>query len=225
MFLSTLEEIVVPKPAIRILLVEDNDIVRMAQTLTLQEFSSLALCDYAVDGLTAVQKAKSIRPQVILMDIGLPGIDGIEATALIKAEQPECRIVIVTTHNSEQAIFASLAAGADAFCLKDIAGEKLAEVIQLVADGAVWLDPRVAATVLSHCIVDSNSDQESASCFDFGVDGKFVTTPLEYGALYHQSRGSHIDNGQPLLQEAGHSQMLRRLFSRMVKRRKSACDR
>lgn len=221
--------------AIKILIVEDNEIVRLAQVITLQQFSSLDFCDYAADGLTAVRKAQELKPQVILMDIGLPGIDGIEATVRIKAVQPECQILIVTSQTCDDAIFDALAAGADAFCHKDIAGEQLVKVIHLVANGAIWLEPRVAARVLSHCSVDSKTTEEPTSLFNFGVDEKFVISPLEHEALYcmslgqscGQNLGSSIEKGQhfPQKEMLAQSQMLRKLFSRMIKRSKSICDR
>ena len=227
---SILEDIFVSQAAIRILLVEDNEIVRLGQVLTLQQFSSLDFCDFAVDGLTAVRKAQDLKPQVILMDIGLPGIDGIEATALIKAVQPECRILIITTQTSDGAIFDALAAGADAFCHKEIAGEQLANVIHLVASGAVWLDPKVAVRVLRRCLVDSVSAEEQTCRFNFCGDEKFAITPLEYEALSSmslgQSCGSFLKKGQHMLQKEimAQSQMLRKLFSRIGKRSRSICD-
>lgn len=223
---SNLKDIDVPKEAIRILLVEDNEIVRLAQELMLKDIPGLMVCDYAADGLTAVAKAQELRPEVILMDIGLPGIDGIEAAALIKAAEPECRILFFTSQTSEQTIFAALAVGADAFCHKDMSGEKLADVIHDVFNGIVWLDPRVAATVLRHCFVDSAANEEKGNSFSFGGDAMFTITALENEALYYQSCDSAIEKGQHLLQEEmlAQSQILRKLFSRIVKRSKSACD-
>ncbi len=223
---SNLKDIDVPKDAIRILLVEDNEIVRLAQEMTLRDIPGLVLCDYAADGLTAVAKAHELRPEVILMDIGLPGVDGIEATALIKAAHPGCRILFLTSQTSEQTIFAALAVGADAFCHKDISGEKLADVIHQVFNGILWLDPSVAATVLRHCFVDSEVKGEAGSSFSFGGDAKFAITARDHEALYYQSCDSAIGKGQHLIQEEmlAHSQILRQLFSRIVKRSRSACD-
>lgn len=198
----------------------------MAQELTLRDIPDLLLCDHADDGLTAVAKAQELRPEVILMDIGLPGIDGIEAAALIKAAEPGCRILFCTSQTSEQTIFAALAVGADAFCHKDISGQELADVIHHVFNGMVWLDPRVAATVLRHCFVDSAANEERGDSFSFGGDAKFAITALEKEALYNLSCDSAIEKGQHLLQEEmlANSQFLRKLFSRIVKRSKSACD-
>jgi DNA-binding NarL/FixJ family response regulator len=216
----------VPKEAIRILLVEDNEIVRLAQELTIKNIPDLVLCDYAADGLTAVAKAQELRPEVILMDIGLSGIDGIEAAALIKAAEPGCRILFFTSQTSEQTIFEALAVGADAFSHKDISGEKLGAVIHHVFNGIVWLDPRVAATVSRHCFVDSAANEEKGNSFSFGGGAKFAITVRENEALYYLSCEAAIEKGQHLLHDEmlAHSQILRKLFSRIVKRSKSACD-
>ena len=175
-----------PKEAIRILLVEDNEIVRLAQELTIKNIPDLVLCDYAADGLTAVAKAQELRPEVILMDIGLSGIDGIEAAALIKAAEPGCRILFFTSQTSEQTIFEALAVGADAF---------------------------------SH-------NEEKGNSFSFGGGAKFAITVRENEALYYLSCEAAIEKGQHLLHDEmlAHSQILRKLFSRIVKRSKSACD-
>lgn len=211
--------------AVRVLLVEDNQIVRLAQELNLNQFSDLALCGYAADGLTAVAKAQEIRPQVVIMDIGLPGIDGIEATVLIKAAQPECKVVFVTTETNAPTIFAALAAGADAFCQKDISGPKLAEVIKLVINGTVWLDPRAAIAVLHYCAIDHGCPNENQSPFDFASDAKFAISAIEHDALYYQSGGASVANRRQLSEDEmlAHSQVLRRLLSRIVKR-SGACD-
>lgn len=225
-----LEGLVVSKTAIKILLVEDNEIVRLGQVLNLQQFSSLDCCDFAADGLTAVRKAQDLKPQVVLMDIGLPSMDGVEATAQIKAVQPECRILIITSHTSDGAIFDALAAGADGFCHKNIDGEQLAKVIHLVASGVVWLDPRAAVSLLRRCLVDSRLADEQTSHFDFCANQKFSITPLEYEALSYQSLGQRCSNflvnGQHPLQEQmlDQSRILRKLFLRIGKRNKSICD-
>lgn len=225
---------------VRILLVEDNDIVRLAQTHALQQFPDIVLSDHAVDGLSAVRKAAEARPEVILMDIGLPGIDGIEATTLIKDGQPECGILVITSESADQAIFHALAAGADAFCRKDIAADMLVKVIQLVAKGAVWLDPSVATRILAHCLVDSRAADELA-IFNFGEDEKFAISVAEYEALnsFRENRFSgdssnvngsnlnpYIGKDQHLLQEEMlvQSLILRKLFSRIAKRRQVKCD-
>ncbi len=221
--------------AVRVLLVEDNDLVRLAQTHVLQQFPDIVLSDHAVDGLSAVRKASEVRPEVILMDIGLPGIDGIEATTLIKDGQPQCGILVITSESADQAIFDALAAGADAFCRKDIAGDMLARVIQLVASGAVWLDPSVATRILAYCLVDSRAADELA-VFTFGRDEKFTISVAEYEAVnsFRENRfsgnssnsKSYIEKDQHLLQEEMlvQSLILRKLFSRIAKRRQVKCD-
>ncbi|MBP3925104.1 response regulator transcription factor [bacterium] len=86
---------------------------------------------------------------VILMDLGLPKMNGLEATKIIKERWPSTKIIILTSHEHEDEILASLATGANAYVLKDIEFETLYNVIQLVNDGAIWIDPKIAAVAMS----------------------------------------------------------------------------
>ena len=82
------------------------------------------------------------------MDIGLPLLDGIDATGRIKDEMPETRIIMLTPHDSDRDVFAALGAGADGYCLKEVSGSQLISAIRAVADGVAWRDPGVASRVL-----------------------------------------------------------------------------
>jgi len=132
---------------ISVLVVEDQEVLRLGLNLTLQYMRNIQIVGVASDGPSAVQKALDLKPQVILMDIGLPGFDGIEATRRIKA-QLDTRIMILTSHEEDKSIFAALAAGADGYCLKDISTAKLNTAINSVASGAAWLDDDIARRVL-----------------------------------------------------------------------------
>jgi DNA-binding NarL/FixJ family response regulator len=103
----------------------------------------------AENGVQAVGLAKETTPDVILMDIGLPEMDGIEATQKIKAAMPDVRIIMLTSKDNEQDVLAALAAGADAYCMKGIAPETLVVAIEAVREGTAWLDPAIARLVLS----------------------------------------------------------------------------
>ncbi len=141
---------VADKPAtelITVLIVEDQEVLRLGLRLTLQYMNNINVVGEACDGPSAVQKALLLKPQVVLMDIGLPGFDGIEATRRIK-EQLNCRIMILTSHEEDKSIFAALDAGADGYCLKDISSAKLSTAINSVAEGAAWLDDDIARRVL-----------------------------------------------------------------------------
>ncbi|PZM81111.1 MAG: hypothetical protein DKT66_17945 [Candidatus Melainabacteria bacterium] len=132
---------------ISVLVVEDQEVLRLGLNLTLQYMRNIQIVGVAADGPSAVQKALELKPQVILMDIGLPGFDGIEATRRIKA-QMNTRVMILTSHEEDKSIFAALAAGADGYCLKDISTAKLNTAINSVASGAAWLDDDIARRVL-----------------------------------------------------------------------------
>lgn len=134
---------------IGILIVEDHEFTRMGLKMSLEQISGLRMVGEAEDGEEGVSKALALKPDVVLMDIEMPNMDGIEATKQIKEKAPAVRIIMLTSHKSDQTIFAALSAGANGYCLKNISPQQLATVIRMVSDGAVWLDPGIANRVLS----------------------------------------------------------------------------
>jgi DNA-binding NarL/FixJ family response regulator/tRNA A-37 threonylcarbamoyl transferase component Bud32 len=132
---------------IGILIVEDQEVVRIGLNLSLENHPDIVVLAEVTDGITAVHEAIARKPDVILMDIGLPVMDGIAAATLIKQELAT-RIIMFTDRDDDQSVFAALSAGADGYCLKDVSEELLVKAIKTVADGAVWLDERVADRVL-----------------------------------------------------------------------------
>src|SRR5271170_5451896 len=133
---------------INILLVEDSEVTRAGLKRLLANFSDLRLAGEATNGRAAVEIVRQLKPDVVLMDIGLPGMDGIEAALQIKNTDPDVRIVMLTVHDSDAHIFSALSAGAHGYCLKTVSGDQLVLAIRTVADGAAWLDPRIASRVL-----------------------------------------------------------------------------
>ena len=116
----------------------------------------------AEDGKDAVKQVAELKPHVVLMDIGMPFMDGIDATGRIKEAVPATRIIMLTLRDNERDIFAALGAGADGYCLKEVSGTQLAMAIRAVADGVAWLDPGVASRVLRACAtVSPTSDDPS----------------------------------------------------------------
>ena len=97
----------------------------------------------AINGKEAIEKAKLIKPDIILMDIGLPDISGIDATKQILETNNNIKIIILTSHINEQELNFSLIAGANAYVIKDISTEYLMFVIKMVKEGAMWIDPKV----------------------------------------------------------------------------------
>lgn len=131
-----------------VFLVEDHQMTLVGLKMLLERESNIQVVGEASDGLTASRRIVEMQPEVVLMDIGLPEMDGIEATQVVKAALPGTRIIMLTSKDNEQDVFAALAAGADAYCLKGVPVETLAHVIQTTKDGAAWLDPGIARIVL-----------------------------------------------------------------------------
>lgn len=128
---------------VKIMMVEDHKLMRVGLKSLFEEFPEIEIIAEAQTGKDAVEKARLYKPDVILMDIGLPDISGIVATKKILEHNPEQKIIMLTSHCAEQEVFNALAAGANAYALKDINTELLVMVIKSVKEGAIWLDPKV----------------------------------------------------------------------------------
>jgi DNA-binding NarL/FixJ family response regulator len=133
---------------IRVVVVEDHEITRMGLKLTLEQNPGIFVVGEAQDGREGTDVVMKLKPNVVLMDIGLPHVDGIEATSAIKQALPQTRVIMLTSHDNDRDIFAALAAGADGYCLKETASSQLALAIRTVSEGAAWLDPGIASRVL-----------------------------------------------------------------------------
>jgi DNA-binding NarL/FixJ family response regulator len=137
-----------PDESIKIVIVEDHEFTRIGLKMFLEKVPDFAVIGEASDGKEAVDEVLRLQPRVVLMDIGLPTIDGIEATRQIKKTLPDVKIIMLTSHNSDEDIFAALSANANGYCLKNVASNQLESVIRTVAEGAAWLDPGIANRVL-----------------------------------------------------------------------------
>ena len=131
-----------------ILIVEDHELTRFGLKTAFEN------CDY-VENIYEAESAEKcleiINSQdinLVVMDLGLPGMDGIEATRRIKSQNKDIKIVILTSHNDELEVLNSLKAGANAYCSKEINPKRLTEVVQSVIDGAAWFDPSISHIVL-----------------------------------------------------------------------------
>ncbi len=135
---------------IKVLLVEDHTMIRMGTALVIEKTEGIELVAQAEDGEKGVNAAKEFLPDVILMDIGLPVIDGIEATRQIKELNLNSKILIFTSRENDDDVFAALAAGADGYIMKGATPEQLISAITAVSEGTAWLDPAIARLVLSN---------------------------------------------------------------------------
>ncbi len=128
---------------IKILLVEDHKLMRVGLKSLFEELDDIEIISEAQSGKEAVEKYKITHPDITLMDIGLPDISGIEAAKRIIEHNSLAKVIMLTSHISEQEVLDSLHAGACAYVMKDINIEILKMIIKTVKEGAMWLDPQV----------------------------------------------------------------------------------
>ncbi|MEL6488549.1 MAG: response regulator transcription factor [Cyanobacteria bacterium J06634_6] len=135
-------------PTLRVLIIEDDPLVQLGIEQALASYSQLTIVDTVDDGYLAVEAALQHKPDLILMDIGLPGIDGIETTRQIKAQLPDIKIVMLTSHMAEAEVMAAFSSGAEAYCIKGGSIDGLLSAIATVSQNGVYLDAKVAHIAL-----------------------------------------------------------------------------
>ncbi len=135
--------------AISVVIIEDYKLTRVGLRSALNEFEHIQVIGEAEDAIKGLEIIKNLQPNVVLMDLGLPGMNGLEATQKTREISPNTNIIILTSHDREEEVMAALGAGANAYCLKDINPNTLSEVIKNVAQGAGYLDPAIAKIALN----------------------------------------------------------------------------
>lgn len=168
---------------IKVLLVEDHTMTRLGLSLVLAKNENIEIVGEAEDGKNGVDLAKSLLPDVILMDIGLPHIDGIEATRLIKTANLHSKILIFTSRDSEDDVFSALAAGADGYIMKGASEIQIISAITAVGEGTAWLDPAIARLVLSNVQRQKNVQQNTTEVQSKPKKNTFGLTEREMEVL------------------------------------------
>jgi len=153
------------KEKIKILIIEDHTLTRFGLKTAFGACENIYIAGEANNGETGVELVCSLNPDIVILDIGLPDMDGVEVANLIKEKDKSVKIIMLTSHNTEKQIWASFAAGANAYCLKDIEPDRLIQVVESVNDGALWFDPAISGMVLKiltaqHTIENSSSGLE-----------------------------------------------------------------
>jgi len=133
---------------IRVLIADDQPLMRAAFEMTLRQEEDLELVGQAADGLEAVAQARRLRPDVILMDVRMPAMDGVEATRILAAEDRTTKILILTTFDIDEYVIEAIRAGASGFLLKDVRPADLIDAIRIVARGDALLAPSVTRQLL-----------------------------------------------------------------------------
>ena len=139
---------------IKVLVVDDQALVRGAFAMVLDATADLEVCGEAADGEQAVAQAQTLDPDVILMDVRMPVLDGVEATRRIAASGSRARILVLTTFDLDEHAFAALQAGASGFLLKDVRPSELVEAIRVVARGDALLAPGLTRRLLDRFAPD-----------------------------------------------------------------------
>ena len=135
--------------SIRVLLVDDQTLFREGLNTLLSAQPDIEVIGEATNGEEALRLAVSLRPQVALMDVRMPVLDGVEATRRLRATQPDCHIIMLTTFDDDEFVFEGLRAGAVGYLLKDASTEHLLEAIRAAARSQAFLGPAVAAKVVA----------------------------------------------------------------------------
>ena len=138
---------------INVVLIEDHDLSRIGLCAALKQYQDIEVVDNAANGNDGLNKIKTYQPDVALVDIGLPDIDGIEVTQKLRDYQQEnpdfsTKVLMLTMHDSEDSVMAAFAAGADSYSLKDVSMDNLVQAIRNTHEGNAWIDPAIARIVL-----------------------------------------------------------------------------
>ena len=175
--------------AISVIIVEDFKLTRVGLRCALNandDINVVAEAEDAVEGLKLIEKHK---PDVILMDLGLPGMNGIEAMIKCKEMMFDSKIIALTSHDRSEEVIAALSSGASAYCLKDIDPQKLADVVRDVSTGVCWIDPMVAQMTLNAL---PKIDNIGFLPNKTNTEGRVPLTEREFEVLKHLVSGKAI---------------------------------
>ncbi len=168
---------------IKVLLIEDHTMVRLGLSLVFENAEGIEMIGEADNGKTGVEMALKLNPDVVLMDIGLPEMDGIKATNMIKKSNNNIKILIFTSRDSEDDVFDSLSAGADGYIMKGANEEQMLNAIKAVAEGTAWFDPAIAKLVLANIRKQPNTVKETPTNTSHKAKNTYGLTDREIQVL------------------------------------------
>lgn len=144
-----------------ILIVEDDPMMQLGLSRLLATEPQFTIVGQVEDGNSAIDVASKLKPDIILMDIGLPDIDGIAAASQIKALLPHTRILMLTSHTSDTEVLASLSCGTEGYCIKGTSTEQLLTALNAVREGSTYLDAKIATCVIQNLRKPTTNCEES----------------------------------------------------------------
>ncbi|MFD3746584.1 response regulator [Nocardia sp. NPDC058633] len=168
---------------IRVLIVDDQELMRSALRMMVESQPDLEFVGEATDGDEAVAAVRAHRVDVALMDLRMPKLDGIEATAVITAERPRCRVIALTTFDLDDYVFPAIRAGASGFLLKDARGAEIIDAIRMVHAGHGVIAPSTTRRLIAHVANSPTSDTGAA------VRIRAALTPREFDTLLEVATG------------------------------------
>lgn len=148
------------KKVIRVLLVDDHAILREGLRALLSHYSDVEIIGEAEDGYEAVEKSAKLQPDIVIMDIALPKLSGIEATRMIRQQNPQIKVLVLTQYNDWRYIQPLLLAGADGYVTKRAVGNDLITAIRTVSCGETYLQPSVASKIAEHIRMHTSLDSD-----------------------------------------------------------------
>ena len=171
----------------KVLIVEDHALIRFGLKTAFESKDFIEKIYETSNAEDAVSLVQNHNVDAVIMDLGLPAMNGIEATKLIKNINKKIKVIILTSHNSEQEVLESVKAGANAYCSKDINPDKLADIVLSVIEGAAWFDSKIANVVL-------DSVANSTSIPNYMLDSNYNLTDREQEVLEYICEG--LNNGE-----------------------------
>ncbi len=177
---------------VTVVIADDHVLVRKGTRQLLEEHPGLSVVGEAADGREAIEVVNRLRPDVVLMDIAMPGTNGIEATRRIKETSPSTSILVLTAYDDEQYIYALLDAGAAGYLLKNVSGEELARSVYAVAEGESVLHPTVAAKVFKR-VTSGAGGQADAGDVDQLTDRELAVLRLAASGLSNKMIARDLD--------------------------------
>ncbi|MBB4667242.1 DNA-binding NarL/FixJ family response regulator [Microbacterium marinum] len=177
-----------PPPApVRVLIADDQSLIRLGFRMVLDAADGIEVVGEAGDGAEAIAATERLRPDVVLMDVRMPGVDGIAATARIARDHPEVRVLVLTTFDLDEYAFGALRAGAGGFLLKDAGREELVAAVRAVAAGEATLAPRIVRRMIE--LVTASGGADPAASPETAARAHDVLTARERDVLDSMARG------------------------------------
>ena len=173
---------------IRVMITDDHPVVREGLSAMLSREQDIEVVGEAVNGREAIEKARNLKPDVVLMDLRMPEVDGVEAMRQIRVDNPDIKFIVLTTYDNDEYIFRGIEAGARAYLLKDSPREEMFRAIRVVSEGGSLIEPAVAGKVLDRFAELSRQVQVPATLSERevevlrliakGISNKIIATSL-----------------------------------------------